>query len=57
MFTSLIATGPTVERARVPGGWIVIYNDAQNIAFCADSSVLSTNGPPPKREPDLSLVA
>jgi hypothetical protein len=43
----------TVERARVPGGWIVIYDHRQRVTFCADVPPEKPVQPPR----DLRLVA
>ena len=57
---SLGTDGETIERARVPGGWIVIYDQGRRVGFCPDSLTrddLASNGTPTKRETKLWLVA
>jgi hypothetical protein len=44
-----------VERARVPGGWIVLYDHLQRVKFCPDGATLDTPELPGK--PELRLVA
>jgi hypothetical protein len=43
----------SVERARVPGGWIVIYDHRQRVTFCPDVPPEK----PTKPAHDLRLVA
>jgi hypothetical protein len=50
----------TIERARVPGGWIVIYDQRRRVGFYPDSLTgdnLGPNGTPTQRENELRLVA
>jgi hypothetical protein len=47
----------TVERARVPGGWIVIYDQHRRVKFCPDTGLEESTGLPPQRDPNLRLVA
>ena len=50
----------TIERARVPGGWIVIYDQGRRVGFYPDALTrdnLGPNGTPPKRGTELWLVA
>ncbi len=57
---SLGTNDETIERARVPGGWIVIYDQGRRVGFCPDSLTrdgLGPKGTPTKRETELSLVA
>ncbi len=57
---SLGTNDETIERARVPGGWIVIYDQCRRVGFCPDSLTrgdLSPHGTPTKHETKLWLVA
>ena len=50
----------TIERARVPGGWIVIYDQGQRVGFYPDPLPRDNLGPhetPTKRGTELRLVA
>lgn len=50
----------TVERARVPGGWIVIYDHGLRVGFYPDAVTRDNLGPscdPTKSGSDLRLVA
>ena len=50
----------TIQRASVPGGWIVIYDHGQRVGFYPDSltrDCLAPNGTSTKRGTELRLVA
>jgi hypothetical protein len=46
-----------VERARVPGGWIVLYDHSQRVKFCPDGTPPDTPQPPGNRDRQQLRVA
>jgi hypothetical protein len=61
LIAGLETNDTTIQRARVPGGWIILYDNARRVKFCActaaDSDGVSAQPRTTRREPTMRVLA